>query len=122
MTANDWSDAILRWSMSGVFLWFGFHQIQDPTAWVGYVPNWAVVFGMSKNTLVLMNGWVEIVAGLMLLAGFYIRPVALFLGLHLIVIALSFGGGPNTIRDSGLAIATIAIFLRGADKLSIDAR
>jgi len=122
MTANDWSDAILRWSMSGVFLWFGFHQMQDTSAWVSYVPDWALIFGLSKQMLVLMNGWIEIVAGLMLLAGFYIRPVALLLGLHLAVIAYSLGGGPITIRDFGLAIATITVFLRGADPLSVDAR
>jgi hypothetical protein len=49
------------------------------------------------------------------LLGIYTRISALFLGLHLFGIAFSLGINAVRIRDFGLAVATISVFLNGND-------
>jgi putative oxidoreductase len=108
---------LLRLSMAGVYLFFGFSQLFDGVNWVGYVPEWASnLVHLPPAMLVLGNGLFEVVLGTLLAAGFFIRPIAILLAIHLFVIATSFGFTPIGARDFGLALATLSIaFLIGEE-------
>ena len=112
---SEYGKILLRITISLVFLWFGINQILSPSDWVDFVPAFASVI-VNAKTLVLVNGVFEIIFGLMLLTGIYVRISALLLGLHLMGIATSLGYGALMIRDLGLSFATLSISLLGPDK------
>ncbi|MEK6895341.1 MAG: DoxX family protein [Nanoarchaeota archaeon] len=110
---------VLRISLSLIFLWFGINQIYSPTNWTGFVPSFVSSI-ISPGTVVLMNGALEIILGLFLIFGLYVRFSSFILSIHLLGIALSMGYNAVAVRDLGLAFATLAIFFNGADKWCLD--
>ena len=103
---------VLRAGIALVFLWFGYQQITDPSAWVGMIPEWYTsTFNLSAQTLVLINGWFEIVFGALLLLGFKTKLVSFLLTLHMFHITYTVGYNGIGVRDFGLAMATLSIFL-----------
>lgn len=117
---SSYGPVLLRIGMSLVFLWFGTNQFMQTSSWTGIVPEWAGgVFG-SATTVVLLNAWFEVVAGILLLVGFHTRIIALLLGLHLIGIASGFGLSAIGVRDWGLCLATLSIFFNGYDMWCVD--
>jgi uncharacterized membrane protein YphA (DoxX/SURF4 family) len=62
-----------------------------------------------------MNGAFEIVFGLCLMFGIYIRVAATLLAIHMAAIALSLGLNTTGIRDFGLTMATFSVALYGKD-------
>ena len=67
-------------------------------------------------------GAVEFIVGIMLLVGYHTRIAAVIAGLQLIVIIASFGFSDIMIRDTGLLLVGIGIFLLGAGEYSVDKR
>jgi len=120
MNSKELAPIILRVSLSLVFLYFSISQLSDPGSWSGFVPNAFVVSGISANNLVIANGFMELVLGLFLLTGLYVRFSSLILAIHLFGIAFSIGFSPLGVRDFGLAFATLALFFWGADKYTLD--
>ena len=103
---------VLRLGMAAVYLYFGFSQIFDGINWVSLVPMWASdLVHLPPAMIVLGNGLFEIVLGTLLAAGVLVRPVAVILAIHLVVIASGFGFTPLGVRDYGLSLATLAIAL-----------
>ncbi|MBS3094824.1 DoxX family protein [Candidatus Pacearchaeota archaeon] len=115
----DYGKVILRISLSLVFLFFGISQIYNPASWTGFVPSFVSSI-ITPGTAILINGFVEIFFGLLLIFGLYTRFSSLILGLHLFGIAFSIGFNPLGIRDFGLALATLSIFFSEPDKLCLD--
>ncbi len=111
---------LLRVGMAVVILWFGFSQLADPNSWLGFLPSWTTALPINQIQLIYLNGWFEVTFGLCLLFGFYTRFVALFLALHLLDIAYVVGYDGLGVRDFGLALATVSVFLSGSDAFSID--
>ena len=113
--------AILRIGLALVFLWFGLNQIIKPADWVGYIPDWvANLSPFSVTTLVYLNGAFEIIFGTALFLGFFTRIAALLLFLHIADITLTVGLDAVGVRDFGLTVATLVIFLNGADFFTLD--
>lgn len=112
---------LLRVTMSLVFLWFGTQQLMNAEAWTGFLPPWTGMSGLGDVTFIQLNGWLEVVLGVMLGIGLQTRFVATVLGLHLFGIAASVGGATG-VRDAGLALATLSIALAGADTVTLDAK
>lgn len=118
---KNFAPIILRIGLSLVFLWFGLQQFLHTSMWTGLVPNWIVsTSGFSAATLVHFNGAFEIVFGLCLFFGFFTQVTAFLLALHLLDIMFTVGYNDIGVRDFGLAMATIAIFLYGADAWCLD--
>ena len=117
---SAYGPVLLRIGMSLVFLWFGTNQFLHTAMWTGVVPAWAAGLFGSASTVVILNAWFEVVAGILLLVGFHTRVVALLLGLHLISIAGGFGLSAIGVRDWGLCLATLAIFFNGYDMWCVD--
>lgn len=105
---------ILRFSMAGLYIWFGFNQIYNTSSWENLVPDWATsLFSLTASNIILANGLFEIFLGILLALGIFIGPVSILLSLHLFVIAFEFGISPTGIRDASLALATLSIFFLG---------
>lgn len=114
------SSIILRIGIGAVIVWFGSQQLGNPTPWIGFLPSWTNSLPISQINFVYLNGWFEVVAGICLIAGFYTRIAAFFLGLHLLGIVFSVGYSPTAIRDFGLTTALFSIFLHGESSWSMD--
>ena len=109
---------ILRVGLAAVMLWFGFSQALAPETWAGFVPGWATDF-LPALAIVRINSVFEIIAGVMLLLGLSVRPVAFLLFLHLVVIAGSFGLSAVGVRDFGLSAALLALTFLGPDRYAL---
>ena len=110
---------ILRYGMAVVFAWFGAKQLIDPSTWTAFVPAFTTNPWISPETIILLNGWMEVVGAALLLAGFWMRPVALVLGLHMLFISIETGGAIG-MRDFGLTVACLAIASSTPDKWTLD--
>ncbi len=118
---QPFAPVVLRIGMALVFLWFGFDQFLHTSAWTGFIPDSMIsISHLSATTLVYLNGVFELVFGTALLLGFYTRFVALLLALHLLDITYVVGYSSLGVRDFGLSIATISIWLNGKDFFSLD--
>ena len=118
---KKYSPTVLRIGIALVFLWFGTAQIIDPSGWTSYIPEGIVgIFSLSALKLVYLNGLFEIVFASALLLGYFTRVSALLLALHMIDITYVVGFDAVGVRDFGLAVAAIAVFMNGTDYLSLD--
>jgi len=108
--------------MSLVVLWFGISQVTDAPSWLAFLPDWTASLPVSQTSIIYFNGTFEIVFGALLLFGFYTRFVALVLALHLFDIAYTVGYDAIGVRDFGLALSTLVVFMQGSDPFSIDER
>lgn len=110
------SSVVLRLAMAGVVMWFGVSQLSNQNLWVGFIPDWAVSLShLSAVTLVRLNGVFEVVTGLLLAVGLWVRLVAAFLFGHLLSIVFDVGLNSLGVRDAGLSFALLAVALNGSD-------
>jgi len=118
---KKYAPVVLRTGIAIIFLWFAFTQIKNPASWTRMVPSYATaILPFSATTLVYMNASIELILSTLLLLGFWTRASALLLSLHLLHITTILGYGPTAARDFSLAIATLAVFLAGADEYCLD--
>ena len=115
---EKYSAPFIRIGISLVVLWFGSQQILHPLIWTSLLPSWTTMFGLTPITLIYINGFIEITLGLLLVLGIWTRAVAILVALHLFEIAYTVGYGAISVRDTGLAISAVGIFLHGRDKWS----
>ncbi len=120
-TLKTLSSPILRIGLALVFLWFGISQISDTVNWVGYIPDWVVnLSSLNATTIVYLNGGFEIIFGTALLFGLFTRFVAFLLFLHIADITFTVGFDAIGVRDFGLTIATLVVWINGSDFFSLD--
>jgi uncharacterized membrane protein YphA (DoxX/SURF4 family) len=134
MLIMDWqkysryAPAVLRIGLSLVILWFGFSQLVEQQSWMGYMPasmqtmHQRMMGFPEPTTLVLLNGAFEVVLGVLLLLGIWVRPVAGLLALHLLGIVFSLGYNEIAVRDFGLMMGFIAVMLHGKDEWCLQGR
>ena len=115
---KEYSPAFLRIGMGLVFLWFGSNQLINPEDWIGYLPSF--LLGVARPELFMYgNGTLEVVLGVCLVAGLFVRLSAVILALHLIGIISSLGYNAVAVRDFGLMMATIVVALNGSDQFCL---
>jgi uncharacterized membrane protein YphA (DoxX/SURF4 family) len=110
----------VRYGISIVFILFGISQIRDPISWTGYLPSLISSFPISPENFIVINGISEIVLGILLAIGLFTRTVSALLSLHLAGIIISLGYNEIAIRDFGLLMGTLSIFLNGKDDWCLD--
>jgi uncharacterized membrane protein YphA (DoxX/SURF4 family) len=119
--ALDWekysayAPLVLRVGLALVVLWFGVSQLISPSDWLGYLPSFVFKLPFSPESFILFNGVFEIIFGGLLLTGFWVRPAAALLSLHLLGIIITLGYNEIAVRDFGLLLAMISVFLSGKD-------
>ncbi|HUY10003.1 MAG TPA: hypothetical protein VMW80_11275 [Candidatus Dormibacteraeota bacterium] len=117
---RNWSPTVARLALGLVLLWFGMHELLQPSLWTGYVP---VISATSEFALilVLIHGWVLVMAGAALVLGIAPRLAAALSALMLleIVLSLSITAGVSDIvaRDVGVFGLAVAVFANDQSRL-----
>ncbi len=114
------SPVVLRIGLALVILWFGVSQVMDRETWIGYLPGFVFNLPVSPELFVLVNGISEIILGGLLIAGLFTRIASGLLALHLLGITISLGYNEIAVRDFGLTMGMIAVFLNGKDEWCLD--
>ena len=118
---KPFAPVVLRIGLSLVFLWFAFDQFMNPNSYIAFIPQSILdMTHVSASLIIHLNALFEIVFGTALLLGFYTRTAALLLALHLFDITYVVGFGGLGVRDFGLSMGTLAVFMYGRDFLSLD--
>jgi len=119
-TVRGWSPAVARLALGLVLLWFGLHELLQPSLWTGYVPIIAATSRLAL-ILVLLHGWVLVMAGAALMLGIAPRLAAALSALMLleIVLSLSITAGVSDIvaRDLGVFGLAVAVFANDHPRL-----
>ena len=112
-TVRAWAPTAARVSLGLVLLWFGMHELFQPSQWTGYVPIISQTSHLAL-AMVLLHGWLLSVLGVALVLGVAARLAAGVSALLLleIVLSLSFTGGVSDIvaRDLGVFGLAVAVF------------
>ena len=124
MNAEGLRHIIMRVALSSVFIIFGVWEIINPQYWQGFVPAFVQSFISSLHPIVMLHGAVLLIAGLMILAGFYTRigSAIAFLVLLEISVSLLFESGFSDlfVRDLALLLLSAAVFFDKARYLSLN--
>ena len=89
---QKYSTALIRVGLALVLLWFGIDEIANPKNWFGFIPSWLTTSPtFNIENLIILNGILEIIVGVLLLIGFYTRIVAFIAALHLLFITIIVG-------------------------------
>ncbi|MEK6825968.1 MAG: DoxX family protein [Nanoarchaeota archaeon] len=118
---KNYAPMTARIGLSLVFLWFGFNQLMYPLNWIGWVPQ-GMTGMIDVYTLVFINGLFEIIFGALLLIGLFTRVASGLLALHLLGITFTIGFNEIGIRDLGLTLALVSVFLHGPDAWCLGAK
>ncbi len=117
---KHYAPAFIRIALSLVFLWFGLNQLFNSNAWISWLPPWMHMMHYQPATFIQLNGLMETALGALLLLGMFTRVAALVLGIHLLGIAFTVGYNDVGIRDMGLGLVTLGVFMQGHDILCLD--
>lgn len=109
----------VRLGIGVVFLWMGIDIWVHTDYWMTWLPGYVSQF-IEPQIMMLMTGVFDFVFGLLLLLGLFTRISALLMALHLIGVINTLGYNDIAVRDFGLLLATIGIFLYGPDKWCLD--
>lgn len=100
---------LIRIGIAFTFLFAGISSLKNPSDWIWYVPDFTEII-TSKNLLLLAFSIVEIILGLWLVWGKYLREAALASAIILTGITLaSLNTLQITFRDIGLVLASLAL-------------
>ncbi|MCH7568043.1 MAG: DoxX family protein [Nanoarchaeota archaeon] len=117
---KEYAPILLRITISLVVIWFGINNIFSRELFLGYLPQYAYNLPIQPLTIILITGIFETIFGLLLIIGLFTRVASFLITIHILGIAFSLGYNDVAIRDFGLALATLAIFLHGKDKWCLD--
>jgi uncharacterized membrane protein YphA (DoxX/SURF4 family) len=82
---------VLRLLLGGFFVFASLDKIWSPAAFAKIVYQWQVVGPVPSNLVAVTLPWVELLAGLLLLAGVWKRESALVIALMLVVFLVAAG-------------------------------
>src|SRR3989344_5102498 len=114
-----YAPSVVRLCVGVVFFLIGLDQLLKPTLWASYFPQ-TLPFGISVAQAVLANGIFDIVIGTLLLIGLLTRIASAIGVLHLIGVIYTLSYNDISIRDIGILLGALSVFLHGPDKLSLD--
>lgn len=95
--SSRWLNLALRLVLGVLFVFAGVEKISQPEEFAKAITNYHILPSFSINILALVLPWVELLTGLALLTGVYIKGAALLqvamLGLFFIAISLALARG-----------------------------
>ena len=113
---KEHTSIVLRIGLIVVLLFFGVKQMIDPLWGLSFLPGW-LPFG---EKLIIFNGLIELLLGAWLIFGYKTRLTAGLISINLLIVVLITGFNEIGVRDFGLFMASIALFLHGPDKWCLD--
>lgn len=101
---------VLRLGLGLVFLWIGIDILRHPDLWLGFVPE-SLPFGIPRAVALQMNGFLDILLGILLMVRILPKTAAALAVLHLVGILVTQGINAILIRDVGLLGGALALLL-----------
>ncbi len=111
-----YSYIVLCVGIAAVFFWFGIDKFFHPAYWLdAWVPAWAVsgaaTFGVTGTQFIYVNGILEVLIGLSLISGVFVRLFSALGVILLIAVLFVIGLNEIAVRDFGLIGGLLAVFL-----------
>ncbi len=105
---------ILVASLAFVFGYFGLDKFMNPDIWIGWMPMWLEeLMGFTREQWLMITGATEMFFAILLLIPH--RRVqqagSILVALHLLAILTQTGWNDIAIRDIGLLLSSVALFL-----------
>jgi len=91
LTGHPRLELVLRLLLGAFFVYASLDKIWNPAAFAKIVYQWQVVGPVPSNLVAVTLPWVELLAGLLLLAGVWKRESALVVALMLVVFLVAAG-------------------------------
>ena len=116
---------LLRLGLGIEFVIFGFGKLTDLPSWIGFVPPWMSPFLPISTAMFLQAvGVGELILGVLLIAGLWVRVIAALSALHLLGVLIALGYNDLAVRDFVSFMAALALFALGyaSCQYSIDGR
>jgi putative oxidoreductase len=88
---EQWVNLFLRLALGGVFIFAGATKIVDPAGFAADIGNYRILPHEWINLLAITLPWIEVVVGLLLIAGIWKRANALLITLMLVVFLFAIG-------------------------------
>ena len=101
-------------ALAFVFLVFGAWKFVAPILWIGWIPPWMEGFlGLSRETWLSIIGALEVVFAILLLVPLRrVRRIGCVLVMaHLVAVLTQTGWNDVFVRDAGLLVASLALFV-----------
>jgi len=86
---NEGVGWLVRVSLGILFIWASADKIFHPGAFAKIVNNYQILPGELVNIAAIILPWLELLCGLSLITGVFVRPSAAWLGLLLVVFTLA---------------------------------
>lgn len=127
--AARWTDPALRWGLGLTILLAGAHKAVAPGPWSAYAAPWvAALWPLPMDPTMRVNGLVEVVFGLALLADYSATTAAGVVAvsmLGVLVNLLTAGPFPGpyvdvAVRDFGLFVLAVGVTLGAAERRAAD--
>lgn len=105
-------EAVLRFAVGSVLLWFGLDKIVHPSSWAPLLPAWLSPFAgrFGAASVLAVAGSLELLIGCVLATGRLIRAASAAAGLYLLGSVFSGGITVTSVRDLALVGACLALF------------
>ena len=82
---------ILRILVGGVFIWASWDKIHDPGGFARIVENYQLLPAPLVHPAALLLPWIELICGVLMVSGFWIRGSSLMLAILLLVFIFALG-------------------------------
>lgn len=103
---------LLRIGLGGTMVYAGTSIIANTQAWLGFTPQWILnISPIDGTTLLIGHGVFELILGLLLVFGVFLRLSSLVAFFDLLFIVVFIGVDLVTFRDFGLLMAALALFV-----------
>jgi uncharacterized membrane protein YphA (DoxX/SURF4 family) len=99
--SSAWLQALCRLALGGIFIYASLDKIAHPAAFAGIIANYAILPDFLVTLPALALPWLELIAGLCLVAGAWTRSSALWLSLLLLLFILALG--VNALRGMNMS-------------------
>lgn len=107
---SKYGPLLLRVGLAFVFIFAGVAALSNPSNWIGYIPAWVSnTLPFPAEIFLKIHASADILIGVLLLLGLWIRWVALAGALFLLSIVIFYGVDEVTFRDIGLIGALLSI-------------
>lgn len=101
---------ILRVGIAITFIWIGVLIFKEPQAWGNLLQPWAAdLLPIPLQEAMIGTAILDILIGVLLLIDFLTWLAALLGAFHLVIVLITTGITPVTVRDIGLLAATLAL-------------
>ena len=117
-----YSNLFLRLGLAFVFIWFGIDKFIHPIYWINaWFPQSAAdllsSFGFDENSFMIAAAVFEILVGVSILSGIFIKFFTALAIIFLVVIFFFFGFNEVLVRDIGLIGGLLALFFWPSGRL-----